>query len=42
MAAETKPRGKVWVHKETILLLDKWGDENIQLQLKSNISSKNV
>ena len=31
MAAETKTRGKVWVHKETILLLDKWGDENIQL-----------
>ena len=35
MAAETKTRGKVWEHKETPLLLEKWGDENIQLWLKS-------
>ena len=35
MAAETKTRGRVWEHKETLLLLEKWGDENIQLQLKS-------
>ena len=35
MAAETKTRGRVWELKETLLLLVKWGDENIQLQLKS-------
>ena len=35
MAAETKTRGGVREHKETLLLLKKWGDENIQLQLKS-------
>ena len=35
MAADTKTRGRVWEHKETLLLLEKWGDENIQLQLKS-------
>ena len=35
MATETTTPGRVWEHKETILLLEKWGDENIQLQLKS-------
>ena len=35
MAAKTKTRGRIWEHKETLLLLEKWGDENIQLQLKS-------
>ena len=35
MAAETKTRGRGWYHKETLLLLEKWGDENIQLRLKS-------
>ena len=29
MVEETKTRGRVWVHKETLLLLEKWGDENI-------------
>ena len=35
MVAEAKMCRKVWEHKETSLLLEKWGDENIQLQLKS-------
>ena len=35
MVAETKMCRKVWEHKETSLLLEKWGGENIQLQLKS-------
>ena len=42
MAEETKTRGRVWVHKETLLLLEKWGDENIQLQLKSCIRKKPI
>ena len=41
MAAETKTRGRVWEHKETLLLLENggrnknWEDKNIQLQIKS-------
>ena len=35
MAAETKTRGKLCEHKEKLPLLEKWGDENIHLQLKS-------
>ena len=31
MAVETKTRERVWEHKETLLLLEKWGDENIKL-----------
>ena len=42
MAAETKSRGRVWEHKETLLLLEKWGDENIQLQLKSCTRKKPI
>ena len=42
MVEETKTRGRVWVHKETLLLLEKWGDENIQLQLKSCIRKKPI
>ena len=42
MAEETKTRGRVWVHKETLLLLEKWGDENIQLQLKSCLRKKPI
>ena len=42
MAAETKTRGRVWSHKETLLLLEKWGDKNIQLQLKSCTRKKPI
>ena len=42
MAAETKTRGRVWEHEETLLLLEKWGDENIQLQLKSCTRKKPI
>ena len=42
MAAETKTRGGVREHKETLLLLKKWGDENIQLQLKSCTRKKPI
>ena len=33
---------RVWEHKETLLLLEKWGDENIQLQLKSCTREKPI
>ena len=42
MAVETKTRGRVQEHKETLLLLEKWGDENVQLQLKSCTRKKPV
>ncbi|PFX13681.1 Exonuclease 1 [Stylophora pistillata] len=42
MATETKTRGRVWEHKETLLLLEKWGDENIQLKLKSCRRKKSI
>lgn len=42
MATETKTRGRVWEHKETLLLLEKWGDENIQLKLKSCTRKKPI
>ena len=42
MAAETKTRGRVWEHKGTLLLLEMWGDENIQLQLKSCTRKKHI
>ena len=42
MAAETKTHRRVWEHKETFPLLEKWGDENIQLQLKSNTRKKPI
>ena len=42
MAVETKTRERVLEHKETILLLEKWGDENIQLQLKSCTRKKPI
>ena len=35
MAAPKKMRGRTWEDRETRLLLEKWGDENIQLRLKS-------
>ena len=42
MAEETKTRGRVWERKETLLLLEKWGHENIQLQLKSCLRKKPI
>ena len=42
MVAETKTHKRVWEHKETLLLLEKWGDENIQLQLKSCTRKKPI
>ena len=42
MATETTTPGRVWEHKETLLLLEKWGDENIQLQLKSCTRKKPI
>ena len=35
MAAARKTRGRVWENQETLLLLQKWGDENIQVKLIS-------
>ena len=31
MAAAKKIRGRVWENQETLLLLQKWGDENVQV-----------
>ena len=42
MVAENKTHKRVWEHKETLLLLEKWGDENIQLQLKSCTRKKPI
>ena len=42
MAGETKTRGRVWLHKETLLLLENWGHENIQPQLKSCTRTKPI
>ena len=42
MAAETKTRGRVWEHKETLLLLEKWGDKNIRLKLTSCTRKKPI
>ncbi|XP_022809529.1 uncharacterized protein LOC111346504 [Stylophora pistillata] len=42
MATEIKTRGRVWEHKETLLLLEKWGDESIELKLKSCTRKKPI
>ena len=42
MAAVKKPRGRVWENRETMLLLQKWGDENIQTKLLSCTRKKPV
>ena len=42
MVAETKTSRRVWEHKETLLLLEKWGDKNILLKLKSSTRKKPV
>ena len=42
MVTETTTPGRVWEHKETLLLLEKWWDENIQLQLKSCTKKKPI
>ena len=35
MAVAKKTRGRIWENRETLLLLQKWGDENIQMKLIS-------
>ena len=35
MAATKKTCGRVWENQETLLLLQKWGDENIEMKLMS-------
>lgn len=42
MAAVKKPRGRVWENRETMLLLQKWGDENIQTKLLSCTRKKPI
>ena len=42
MAAVKKPRSKVWENRETMLLLQKWGDENIQTKLLSCTRKKPI
>lgn len=42
MAVVKKPRGRIWENTETSLLLQKWGDENIQLKLKSCTRKKPI
>lgn len=42
MAAPKKVRGRTWEDRETRLLLEKWGDENVQLRLKSCTRKKPI
>ena len=42
MAAPKKVRGRTWEDRETRLLLEKWGDENVQLRLKSCTREKPI
>ena len=35
MAAISRKRGRTWEHSETVLLLEKWGEDNIQERLKT-------
>ena len=42
MAAVKKPRGRHWENQETLLLLQKWGDENIQMRLLSCTRKKPI
>ena len=42
MATVKKPRGRVWENTETMLLLQKWGDENIQTKLLSCTRKKPI
>ena len=35
MAVAKKTRRRIWENQETLLLLQKWGDENIQMKLIS-------
>ena len=42
MAAVKKPRGRHWENQETLLLLEKWGDENIQMRLLSCTRKKPI
>ena len=35
MAVAKKTRGRIWENQETLLLLQKWGDENMQMKLIS-------
>ena len=42
MAAAKKVRGRTWEDRETRLLLEKWGDENVQLRLKSCTRKKSI
>ena len=35
MVAPKKVRGRTWDDRETRVLLEKWGEENVELRLKS-------
>ena len=37
-----KKRGRTWEKEETIALLEKWGDENIQQQLRECTRKKPI
>ena len=42
IAAPKKVRGRRWEDRETRVLLEKWGDENVQLRLKSCTRKKPI
>ena len=42
MAAPKKVLGRTWEDRETRVLLEKWGDENVQLRLKSCTRKKPI
>ena len=42
MAAAKKTHWRVWENQETLLLLQKWGDENIQMKLMSCTRKRSI
>ena len=42
MAAPKKVRGRTWEDRETALLLEKWGEENVQQKLRSCTRKKPI
>lgn len=39
---DDKKRGRTWEKEETIILLEKWGEENIQQRLKECTRKKSI
>ena len=42
MAAAIRKRGGSWEHQETVLLIEKWGDTNMQERLRECSRKKTI